>query len=186
LCIVVAVMLVVAATAIPTLMTAVQHYLLRSAAKNVAAMLQTARMRCVRDNRHYAVQELNTTQGSFTYTQLFLDQNGNGSYDNGEEMVQLPGGVRFNAGAAPALSAATLGYTPQPASTVLSFNAMGLPCVVRNGICTNWDGAGNAVGVVYFLQDTRASSSWAAVSVSPAGRARTWQWTAGSSQWIVQ
>jgi hypothetical protein len=63
---------------------------------------------------------------------------------------------------------------------------MGLPCVVRDGICTNWDASGNAVGVVYYLQDTRANSGWVAVSVSPAGRTHTWQWSAGDSQWREQ
>jgi hypothetical protein len=69
----------------------------------------------------------------------------------------------------------------------LSFNAIGLPCVMRNGICTNWDANGNAVGVVYFLQDSRhATAAWAAVAITPAGRARTWIWSASTSQWVVQ
>jgi hypothetical protein len=95
--------------------------------------------------------------------------------------------VRFNNASAPVLSMATLGYTPQPASTALSFNGLGLPCVVRNGICTNWDSSGNAMGVVYYLQDSRRISvAWAAVTVGPAGRARTWQYLASSSQWQAQ
>ncbi|MGE5206823.1 MAG: Tfp pilus assembly protein FimT/FimU [Chlamydiota bacterium] len=187
LCVVLGVMLVVAASALPTMMTAVQQYRLRTAAKDVAAMLQRSRMNCVRDNRHHTVQERQVAQAGMTYSQLFLDRNANGSYDGAEPVVQLPLGVRFNSASAPALSTATLGYTPQPSSTALSFNGMGLPCVMRNGICTNWDANGNAVGVVYFLQDSRhASSAWAAVAVTPAGRARTWLWSAGSSQWVAQ
>jgi Tfp pilus assembly protein FimT len=186
LCVVVAVMLVVAATAIPTMMTAMQHYRLRTSGKDVAAMLQAARMRCVRDNSHYTVQQQDVTQGSVTFSQMFLDQNGNGSYEAGEMLVQLPGNVRLNAAAAPTMPASTVGYTAQPSAVALSFNGMGLPCVVRDGICTNWDASGNAVGVVYYLQDTRANSAWVAVSVSPAGRTHTWQWSAGDSQWREQ
>jgi Tfp pilus assembly protein FimT len=187
LCIVVAVMLVVAAAALPAMTTAVQQYRLRTAAKDVSAMLQRSRMNCVRHNRHYTVQERQFTQDGLTYNQLFLDQNGNSTFDRGEPVIQLPRGVRFNSASAPALSAATLSFTPQPSSTALSFNGMGLPCVMRNGICTNWDSNGNAVGVVYFLQDSRhAGSAWAAVAVTPAGRARTWLWQAGSSQWVAQ
>lgn len=187
LCVVVAVMLVVAASALPGMMTVMQQYRLRMAAKDVAAMLQRSRMRSVRDNRFYTVLEAQTTHGGHTYNQIFLDQNSNSTYDAGEVIMQLPGGVRFNSASAPALSAATLGYTPQPSSTSLSFNGMGLPCVVRSGICTNWDASGNAVGVVYYLQDSqRASVAWAAVTVGPAGRARTWQYSASSSQWVVQ
>lgn len=175
LCVVLGVMLVVTATALPAVMTAMQHYRLRTAAKDVAAMLQRSRMNCVRDNRHYTVQERQVTQASVSYSQLFLDRNANGSYDGGEPVVQLPAGVRFNSASAPALSAATLGYASQPSSTALSFNGMGLPCVMRGGICTNWDANGNAVGVVYFLQNARhATSAWAAVGVTPSGRARTW------------
>ena len=185
LCIVLAVMLVVAASALPTVMNAMQQYRLRTAARDVAAMLQRSRMRSVRDGRHYAVQERQVTLAGLSYSQLFLDQNESGTYDAGEAMVQLPTGVRFNSASAPALIAATLGFTPQPSSTALSFNALGLPCVLRNAICTNWDANGNAVGVVYFLQDSRhAASAWAAVAVTPAGRARLWRWSAGSSQWL--
>ncbi len=187
LCVVLGVMLVVTATALPAVMTAMQHYRLRTAAKDVAAMLQRSRMNCVRDNRHYTVQERQVTLAGVAYSQLFLDRNANGSYDGGEPVVQLPAGVRFNSASAPALSAATLGYTPQPSSTALSFNGMGLPCVMRNGICTNWDANGNAVAVVYFLQNSRhATSAWAAVTVTPSGRARTWLWSASNSQWVAQ
>jgi type IV fimbrial biogenesis protein FimT len=187
LCMVLAVMLVVAASALPTMMTAMQQYRLRTAARDVAAMLQRSRLRCVRDNRHYTVQEAQVTHGAQTYSQLFLDQNANGSYDRGEALVQLPRGVRFNSASAPALSAATLGFTPQPPSTALSFNGVGLPCVTRNGICTNWDANGNAVAVVYFLQESvHASSAWMAVAVGPAGRATTWRWAAGTSQWLAE
>ena len=187
LCVVVAVMLVVAASSLPAVMTVMQQYRLRMAAKDVAAMLQRSRMRCVRDNRSYSVLEAQTTHGGHVFNQLFLDQNGNSSFDSGEAIVQLPNSVRFNSASAPPLSASTLGYTPQPSSTALSFNGLGLPCVVRSGICTNWDSNGNAVGVVYYLQDSRrASVAWAAVTVGPAGRARTWQYLASSSQWQVQ
>jgi Tfp pilus assembly protein FimT len=187
LCIVLAVMLVVAASALPNVMTAMQQYRLRTAAKDVAAMLQRSRMRCARDNRHYTLQNSQITQGNTTYSRLFLDQNADGAYDGGEAIVQLPAGVRFSSASAPVLSAAALGYTPQPSSTALSFNGMGLPCVMRNGVCTNWDANGNAVGVVYFLQDSRpASTAWAAVAVTPAGRTRTWLWSSGSSQWVAQ
>jgi Tfp pilus assembly protein FimT len=187
LCVVLAVMLVVAASALPTVTAAMQQYRLRSAAKDVASMLQRSRMSCVRNNRHYTLQEAQVTQGGITYSQLYLDQNANSAHDPGEPVVQLPSGVRFSNSSAPALSVATLGYTPQPSSTALSFNAIGLPCVMRNGICTNWDANGNAVGVAYFLQDSRhATSAWAAVAVTPAGRARTWMWSASASQWGVQ
>jgi Tfp pilus assembly protein FimT len=187
LCVVLAVMLVVAASALPTVMTAMQQYRLRMAAKDVSSMLQRSRMSCVRNNRHYTLLERQVTQGGQSYTQLFLDRNANSAYDSGEPVVQLPRGVHFNNASAPVLSAAMLGYTPQPPSTALSFNGMGLPCVIRNEICTNWDANGNAVGVVYFLQDSRhATTSWAAVAVTPAGRARSWLWLAGNSQWVGQ
>ncbi|HKW26029.1 MAG TPA: hypothetical protein VJN48_09620 [Terriglobales bacterium] len=187
LCVVLAVTLVVTASALPTMTAVMQQYRLRTAAKDVASMLQRSRMSCVRNNRHYTLQEAQVTQGGITYSQLYLDQNANSAYDRGEPMVQLPSGVRFSNSSVPALSAATLGYTPQPSSTALSFNAIGLPCVMRNGICTNWDANGNAVGVVYFLQDSRhATSAWAAVAVTPAGRARTWMWSASTSQWVAQ
>jgi hypothetical protein len=119
-----------------------------------------------------------------TYSQMFLDVNGNGVADSGEPILQLPRGVQWAGGGAPAIPAGSLGFTPQGPSVPGSFSGMGLPCVLRNGVCSSWDSSGNAVGFVYFLEETNTPGSrWAAVSVSPAGRLRAWMWQSGSGQW---
>ncbi|HLK35025.1 MAG TPA: hypothetical protein VKT29_18145 [Terriglobales bacterium] len=187
LCVVLAIMLVVAGTFIPATMMTLQQYQLRTAATGVATMLQNARMESVRLNRHYTVQQRQLILDGMTYDQLFLDENASGSYDPGEPFVQLPRGVRLDSATAPSLPAATLGFTPQSSTVALSFNGMGLPCVVRNAVCTIWDASGNAVGVVYFMRDTRAATPrWAAVSVSPGGRAHSWRWSSSGSKWLSQ
>jgi prepilin-type N-terminal cleavage/methylation domain-containing protein len=183
LLIVCGVMLVVAAMAAPTFFTAIDTYKMRSSAMDVAALAQRARMRAIKDNSTYAVRT-QVTGGVPAYTQVYEDLNNNGQQDAGERMMQLPLNLSMPNSGNPTLSNATLGFTAQPLGTLVSFNARGLPCVVSNGICSNWLAGQGQVGFVFFLQDTRNNGNgWAAVSISPAGRVKVWTWSSDSSSW---
>ncbi len=184
LLIVASVMLIVAALAAPSFFNAIDTYKMRSSAMDMAGLVQRARLRAVKDNATYAVRTQVITQNSVPYTQVYIDINGNGSQDNGERMIQLPVNVTLPSSGNPTLNATTLGFTAQAAGTVVSFNGRGLPCVVVTTNCSNWDAGGNQVGFVYFLQDSKNSgSSWAAISVSPAGRVKVWTWNSHTSTW---
>src|SRR5260370_38655236 len=96
-------------------------------------------------------------------------------------MIQLQRNVSLNTSpGAAALPNATLGFAPQATTAQGSFNARGTPCVLVNAVCSSWDSAGatpSQVGFVYYLQSTlSASTSWAAVSISPSGRFRSWSY----------
>jgi prepilin-type N-terminal cleavage/methylation domain-containing protein len=179
LLIVLAVMLIASAFTIPLIMTSVSQYRLRTSAVDLNGLLQRARIRAVRDNRTYAVRTATFTQGAFSYSQAYLDLNGNSILDAGEPMIQLQRGVSLNTNpGAAAISNATLGFAPQSTTAQVNFNARGTPCVVVNTICSSWDSAAatpNQVGFVYYLRSTSgANTSWAAVSISPSGRFRSW------------
>lgn len=184
LLIVAAVMLVVGAMAAPSFFNAIDTYKMRSSAMDMAGLVQRARLRAVKDNATYAVRTQVVTLNSVPYTQVYIDVNGNGSQDNGERMIQLPANITLPSSGNPTLNNTTLVFTPQAAGTAVSFNGRGLPCVVVTTNCSNWDAGGNQVGFVYFLQDTKNSgSSWAAISVSPAGRVKVWTWNSHTSSW---
>lgn len=184
LMIVVAIGMIAAAMTIPLFSTAVNQYRLRASAVDLDGLLQRARTRAVRDNRTYTMQTAQFAQGGFTYTQVFLDMNGNLGLDAGEPQIQLQRNVTLvTNGGIPAIPNASLGFTPQPTPLQVSFNARGTPCRIVNGLCMSWDSANNAanqVGFVYYLRAPLGTgTSWSAVSIAPSGRFRAWSYNNG-------
>ncbi len=175
--IVVAVLLVIAGLMVPNLMTTIANYRLRNAAVNVAGILQTSRMRAVHDNQFYAVRRTNWTGAKIAY----VDLNGNGSYDNSpsapdkpEPTIELPTSVTIVTGGGPAITSMSLGWTPQAQTNPPTFGSQGVPCVAVSGVCQRIYN-GYLVGYIVYLTDARGA--WAAVTVSPAARIKTWTWS---------
>src|SRR2546430_5227325 len=101
---------------VPLFSTAVSQYRLRTSAVDLDGLLQRARSRAVRDNRSYALQTAAVVQGAITYTQVYLDLNGNGTLDVGEPSVQLQRNVPLvTVGGIPSMRLAPLGLAPQVA-----------------------------------------------------------------------
>jgi len=172
LIIVVSVMTIATAIAVPVLVNARRGYQLRTATVDLASLLQRSRNIAIQSNRAIPVV---TAAGN---TQVFLDLNLNGALDVGEPMVQLPPNiVQTNAGA-PAIGApAPLGFTA-PVNPPARFSGRGMPCVLVGAICTNYPAGGAEVGFVYYLnQNINGIQRWSAVSVTPAGQVKTWSLT---------
>lgn len=186
LLIVIAIIMVIAAMATPNIMTAINNIRLRSAAGEVAGLLQQCRERAVRNNRYYTIKPTALGGGQGAY----VDLNYNGVFDGGapapEPLIQFPQNITVvNAGApntANLIGQCCTTFTPQAASILPSFNARGLPCVgaanppPANSLCNIRDAGGNTVGFVYYMNQPRpfGAVGWAAVSVTPAGRVRVW------------
>ncbi len=171
LMIVVVIILVVSAMAIPSVMTAMYNIRLRSSGSEVAGLLQSARMRAIRDNRSYP---LNCTPQPLTNcVTLFVDLSGTGTggYLAGAAVAELPGTVRFSTAGFPAIPQATLGFVPQ-VNQQIYFNSRGLPCSMGLG------GACTPNGFVFYFQDQRALGvrGYGAVAITPAGRIRVYSY----------
>jgi len=189
LLVVVAIAMIASVMTMPLIMTSVNQYRLRTTTVDLDALLQRARSRAVRDNRTYPVQSTTFGQGGLTYTQVFLDSvTQNGTLDAGEPVIQLQKNVSLVTAGVPAIPVATLGFTPQPVGTQVSFNGRGTPCLVlvAGGPCGSWDSAGatpNPVGFVYYLRARGTNTAWSAVSISPTGRFRAWNYDTKSTTW---
>jgi prepilin-type N-terminal cleavage/methylation domain-containing protein len=186
LMIVVGITLVVAAVAIPKFLIATQDFKLRSTASGVSGLIQKCRMLAVARNAtcpsstcsqtgYYAVKY--TTTSGVNY--VFIDMDGSGTINATPENtnVLVPPSIVFDtAGGGFSLSSMSLSYTP--VVSLPAFNARGLPCIVSGGACTV-----TGQGYIYYLRQDRAVSAtgWAAVTVSPAGRAQVWTWD--GSKW---
>lgn len=170
LMVVVVIILTIAAVAIPTVMTSVANVRLRSSVSTISGLLQSGRILSVKDNRRYSIHFATLGSSAVAY----VDLNGNDSLDGGEPQVQV-GGTIVQAttltGVTP-LNTAVLGYTPQTGD--MAFNARGLPCTPSGSSC--------GVGFAFYFTDNRkvGTPGWAAVSITPAGRVKTWIWAGGN------
>lgn len=199
LLVVVAIILVVAAMAIPRVMTAMDDIRLRSSLRDLVGLAQQAREQAVKNNDYYQLLPNNNTL-------IYVDgpikdpQNGNvlvvrnGIEDGREPAVQLPQRVTFTAAGAPAFGV-NLGGSAVPISGALpAFNSRGLACAPVGATCVTRQGgmvqgaSGATVAYVFFLnqQRTFGPPAWAAISVAPGGKMKSWVYDNGTAQWVAQ
>ncbi len=181
-----AVGLTLAATGILLASTATNEVRLSTSGTNYANLLQTARMRAVRDDAFYKVRVDCGTVGSAapctgtTPARAFIDINGNGNYDAGEPVMEFAAAVSPQTfGSGPAEGNLASQFLPASAVTTVAstsipiFGTRGLPCKVSGGACPYLDAAGLPVSYITFIQNTRGGR-WEAVTVNPASRIREW------------
>lgn len=183
LLIVVAITLVIAAIAIPSIVTSVQNFTLRSAASSLSGLIQKTRMLTVVRNAgcppgatcstqgYYAVKSVVT--GGITY--VFIDMDGSGTLNQTLENsnVLVPPDIFVDGTGHPDDSTIQNGVA-NAVYSLPSFTPRGLPCFVAGGVCSV-----NSSNInITFLRQNRAlgNSGWAAVTVTPAGRVRVWTW----------
>ena len=202
LLIVVAIMLVVAAFEIPVAISSIRTGKVRGAAKDYAGLLQIARIRAVDDNRYYSVytQAATGTNPQMAYVDMYPpqvpgnsgghgDPTGGGFYEKGppaDPMVPLSAEIvpRLKA-LAPSTANLEGQICPGCAATSIfnrgpTFGPEGLPCASVGGTCNS--GGGIAAYETFFQSTT--SQEWVAVTITPAGRIKTWYYNTTSSTWM--
>jgi prepilin-type N-terminal cleavage/methylation domain-containing protein len=197
LMIVVAIMLVVAAYAIPSWVTSRRMANLRASETSYAGLLQLARSRAVNDDRYYSVY-IKAATGTLPqmayvdiYPQLVNGTSGNGPTGNyvagppGDPMVTLSTeAVTQPAGSAPNTANLYASFCSSCATAIIKNTAPtwgpdGLPCAPATStggtglVCNS---AGGPIAYVAFFQSS-TTTEWDAVTVSPAGRIKTWYYT---------
>jgi prepilin-type N-terminal cleavage/methylation domain-containing protein len=167
---------IVAAIAVPNTITGVANMRLRGTASDFSGLVQRARVAAVQGNKTYTI-----LFGLPTGNGAYVDLNGNGQFDSGEPMVQFGGNANKVVAPAGATGKPTnldaaggpLGWTATSGN--ISVNSRGFPC--SGSPCTT------NVNFIFYFSDTRYDGSgWAAVSVTAAGHPKTWFWN--GSSWI--
>ena len=184
LMIVVTIIFIMAALAVPTIMTTVYSIKVRYSATDLSGILQRARMEAVRRNSFYSVQYVagnpameqvvdKTATVVATIPPAVLGNGVTVTYGTGSG---APGEGAFVGSLAFAVAAAAAGSP--------SFNARGLPCVATGApTCTVTAGQGFA----FFLSGTGAAGGavgWTSVVVTPSGRSQVWAYD--GANWIQQ
>lgn len=160
LMIVVGITLVVAAVAIPGVLTATQNFKLRSTASSFSGLVQKCRMLAVARN---TLNPVIPSSGGFTCTVSSLEN---------RDILLPPSIVADTTAGGLSPSSMNMSWTSTATVGLPVFNPRGLPCVVSGGACNT----GN--GYIYYFRQDRAlgATGWAAITVTPAGRAQVWTW----------
>lgn len=188
LIVVVTIILIVGGLSIPNLTRAIDTSRLKGATQTLAAAYQDARIRATQKDTSYAVL---VSPLGITPAQICIDLDGDGVCGAGDPVTTFPQQVAVsNLGIPVPLGLAQLPYRDiadtehtSVAGNGLVWNALGLPCQVNAGTqCT-------ATGWVQYLQLQRSNGEvmYAAVSVSPTGRVKTWTFipsSSGNGQWL--
>jgi prepilin-type N-terminal cleavage/methylation domain-containing protein len=177
LLVVMAVMLVVAAFAVPSLTNTMDAYRVRSAMNDISGLTQRCRVQSLRKNTSERMY-VKTTGGM---VQLFCQDiaTGTGVVQSTDPQISLlkqfsiPG---TPTGGPTQLTGTTMWGSANAAFAVDSdpyFSSRGLPCAAV-GVGT---ACSTITGYVYYVKyTTRNSARWAALSISPAGRVQNWFW----------
>ncbi len=186
---------IVVALSIPNFTQSLDNAKLKSASQKLAAVYQDARLRATQNNTPYEV--LLASHGWGAPAKACIDLNGNGSCGANDPITVFPVQVRLsNSGVPQGLNAAVLGFTPLSTETSImhdelnnavpgiAWNGLGMPCQRSSSAspCT-------PVGWVQYLQLRRSGGDvmYAAVTVSPTGRVKTWMYTPsanGNGNWF--
>lgn len=207
LLIVVVIMLIIGGMMAPKMLGIIDDQKLRASAQAYAGLMQVARSRATQDNAVYQV--LNTTQSGIPIA--YVDLNFNRTYDTSEPMVLLarpitvsetgvPSGFGnttllgvqpYADSTSPMVSDGSGGIAPGTAIPGLAFNERGLPCqrVAAAETCKNAPLVGGPpptslpIAYITYLQYARrqGGTAYAAITVTPAGRVKTWIYQGG--QW---
>jgi len=184
LVVVVAIILVVGGLSIPNLTRAIDTSRIKGAAQALAAAYQDARIRATQKDTFYQVL---ISPPGISPAQICIDLDGDGTCSAGDPVTTFPAQVKVsNLGVPIPLTSALLHFptiTSDPANN-LTWNAVGLPCQRSSATapCT-------AIGWVQHLQLLRANGDvmYAAVTVSPTGRVKTWTFIPsgnGNGKWL--
>jgi len=185
---VVAIGLVVAAMAVPSLSRGIATIRMRESLGGAASLLQRTRIEAVKSNRIRAARYQVTQNTPF----VWVDTNGDNTIQSTEPQVQLAREVevQFSPNVPPTTfpSNTLLGYnqTASPTPLNVGFNQRGLPCTPNTstglptlcdlGTITTTAGSNNCF-LYYFKMTSYFGDRWGAITVTPAGRIRVWMLT---------
>jgi Tfp pilus assembly protein FimT len=192
LVIVIAIILIVAAIAIPNAIRVWYNMELRGTADQAASLMQEARILAAKNNTYYTVcyrssggtQQIYLTPvtlsstAACTYTAPSSTAQGSITIDLARQISASSGAPTGTNPSAYTSSTDTSSGTPCDNTCTLAFSPRGLPCsfvVGTPGTCTT----PAPTYFVYYFQAT-SSNGYAAILVTKAGRTRTFTWNGSS------
>ena len=178
--IVVLVVMIAAAIAVPNIFLAVSNLRLRASAGDLSGLMQQARIQAAKDNTTYPILYATRNGARIAY----VDLNRNASFDADEPMMEFSGttvpasGTPSGSGQPTAyVLAGDTGSSSYDNANTLGFTGRGLPCNYDTTTTPATCSTPVARYFVYYLTDTRVGTAgWAAVVVTKGGRTKMVTW----------
>ena len=177
--VVVAIIMIIAAMALPNITQGLRNMQARSTGTQIAGLFEQARGQGIQLNANAGLQVRNYVDAAGR-TRFYVDTNGDNNFTAGEPMVMLPGGYTVPAAPPAGINLKFPGnFTPQTlgpetentaAGTRLGFNARGLPCT--GAPCAAFVG-NNPGGYVTYYSDGVATG---AIAVFKTGKIKVYVW----------
>jgi prepilin-type N-terminal cleavage/methylation domain-containing protein len=181
LLVVVAIIMVISAMALPNFLTGVRNMRMRSTGTQIAGLFEQARSQGIQLNANAGLQVRNYVDAGGR-TNFYVDISGDNSYTATEPLVVLPTGytvpanppagmnLKFPGNLAPSVLGAETEGTA--AGTRLAFNARGLPCTGTPCSAFVGNAAGSGGYVTYFTDGVGTG----AVAIYKTGRIKVYVW----------
>jgi prepilin-type N-terminal cleavage/methylation domain-containing protein len=176
LVIVLAIMMVASAIAIPQVMSVLRTYQLNSAAGQVADAIKFTRFEAIRKNTGMTCLAVSASGTSYTYA-IGTDSNANGTLDSTERQYRLSTDVTFLTTSNVPTSSSLASALGVSAFTVLSANSSTQKIAFDSRGAINFGsstGGATTVYVFYVGQGTAATGDYRAVVVMPSGVTQIW------------
>jgi prepilin-type N-terminal cleavage/methylation domain-containing protein len=189
LLVVLAIILVVAAFAIPTMMTTLDAYRIRGSLTSVSGLAQRTRLQAIKQDlsqrMHFAtcnskVVLFVTTWNDANVCPVAGDPNLSAQYWLSSQF-SIPGAPSGPGAPSVLLDSTMMWGTSVPVGNINKdpyFNSRGIPCVVDpvTGVCSS------TTGFIFYYRYTGGGTAtrWAATSISPVGRMQSWFWNGTS------
>jgi prepilin-type N-terminal cleavage/methylation domain-containing protein len=183
LLVVVAVMLVVAAFATPTLTTTLDSFRMRGTLSSIANMAQRCRTQAIKKDTSQRIHFATVNNQAVAFVTDANDPNVIPVVGDPQlsDQFWMPGqfslsGAPTGSGAPPPLTGFSMWGTalvPNTGPQDPYFNSRGMPCLPDpvTGVCSP------TTGFLYYYRYTRSGTvRWVATSISPAGRIQSWFW----------
>lgn len=184
LIIVMVILLIIAAISVPNIQRIVRNYRLESAGHGVAGLLQQARMQAVQKNTPaYAIFD-NTNSPNLAFVNgdpavtNYISGNPDVALSSVLNMATVQGAGVPDHGQLDSYLGVTggAGSAKVQTSNIVGFNARGLPCIEGAAgpvVCQQQDATGALPVFEWFITD--GNGGWEAVTVTAAGRTKTWR-----------
>jgi len=178
--IVVLVVMIAAAIAVPNIFLAVSNLRLRASAGDLSGLMQQARILAAKNNTTYDILYATRNGARIAY----VDLNFNSSFDADEPMMEFSGttvpasGTPSGSGQPTAyVLAGDTGSSSYDNTNTLGYTGRGLPCNYDTTTTPATCSTPVAKYFVYYLTDTRVGTAgWAAVVVTKGGRTKMVTW----------
>jgi Tfp pilus assembly protein FimT len=186
--IVIAIILCVSVVSLPTMMHVIADVRTRTTMSSLSGLVQECRSFAIKHNRYVTVHFTTQSGQAVAYLQESTQTAALTSSMNGKQVFLGSGVTKYTTPAGLNAPGAMTGtqlwgssYDDALNTNEITFNSRGLPCFYNTTNTPPTCDLNNGFVYYFTYQPPYGTNGWTALSISPAGRVKTWVWS--GSKW---